>query len=294
MAHRAGFVNIIGNPNVGKSTLLNALLGEQLSITTPKAQTTRHRILGLLNGEDYQVVFSDTPGIINPGYALQESMMDFVRSSFEDADIFLFMTEPNETQLKDPVFFERLTKVEVPVMVLVNKIDLSDQQALEKVVTHWASLLPKAEIYPISALNKFNTPEVLQRILELLPESPAYFSKEQLSDRDERFFVSEMVREQILNHYGKEIPYAVQVEVEEFKEEEKIIRVRAIIYVERDTQKGIIIGHQGKMIKRMGTDARKKMEQFFKKKIFLEVFVKVRKNWRQSEEQLKRFGYNRK
>ncbi len=289
--HKAGYVNIVGNPNVGKSTLMNAFLGENLSITTPKAQTTRHRILGLLNGEDYQVVFSDTPGIIQPGYALQESMMDFVNSTFEDADVFLMLTEANEKVLKDSRFIEKLQKTDIPVLLLVNKIDLTNQADLEKVVAFWKEQLPKAEIHPISALNNFNTEVVLDRILELLPESPPYFSKEELSDKDERFFVSEMVREQILKIYDKEIPYAVQVEAEEFKEEENIIRIRAIIYVERDTQKGIVIGHQGKMIKRTGTDARKRMEEFFKKKVFLELFVKVRKNWRSNEDQLKRFGY---
>lgn len=289
--HKSGYVNIIGNPNVGKSTLMNSFLGENLSITTPKAQTTRHRILGLLNGDEYQVVFSDTPGIIQPGYALQESMMDFVNSTFEDADIFLMLTEPNEKILKDARFIEKLQKIEVPVLLIVNKIDLTTQEDLEKVVEFWKEQLPKAEIYPVSALNSFNTEVVLDRILELLPESPPYFSKEELSDKDERFFVSEMIREQILRIYDKEIPYAVQVEAEEFKEEERIIKIRATIYTERDTQKGIIIGHQGKMIKRTGTDARKRMEAFFKKKVFLELFVKVRKNWRSNEDQLKRFGY---
>ncbi len=289
--HKSGYVNIIGNPNVGKSTLMNSFLGEDLSIMTPKAQTTRHRILGLLNDENYQIVFSDTPGIIQPGYALQEHMMDFVQSTFEDADIFLFLTEPTEKPIKDERFLQKLQDSKVPVLLIINKIDLTDQQTLEKVVAHWGKQLPNAEIYPISALNDFNTEVLLDRILELLPEGPAYFSKEELSDKDERFFVSEMIREQMLKIYSKEIPYAVQVEVEEFKEEEKIIRIRSIIYVERDTQKSIVIGHQGKMIKRTGTDARIRMEAFFKKKVFLELFVKVRKNWRQSEDQLKRFGY---
>ncbi|WP_417599956.1 GTPase Era [Owenweeksia hongkongensis] len=289
--HKSGYVNIIGNPNVGKSTLMNSFLGEDLSIMTPKAQTTRHRILGLLNDENYQIVFSDTPGIIQPGYALQEHMMDFVQSTFEDADIFLFLTEPTEKPIKDERFLQKLQNSKVPVLLIINKIDLTDQQTLEKVVAHWGEQLPNAEIYPISALNDFNTEVLLDRILELLPEGPAYFSKEELSDKDERFFVSEMIREQMLKIYSKEIPYAVQVEVEEFKEEEKIIRIRSIIYVERDTQKSIVIGHQGKMIKRTGTDARIRMEAFFKKKVFLELFVKVRKNWRQSEDQLKRFGY---
>lgn len=289
--HKSGYVNIIGNPNVGKSTLMNSFLGEDLSITTPKAQTTRHRILGLLNSEDYQIVFSDTPGIIKPGYALQEHMMDFVESTFEDADVFLFLTEPNEKPLKDDRFLKKLQGAKVPVLLIINKIDLTEQAELEKVVVHWQELLPSAEIYPVSALNNFNTDVLLDRILELLPEAPAYFSKDDLSDKDERFFVSEMVREAILKNYKKEIPYAVQVEVEEFKEEETIIRIRSTIYVERDTQKGILIGHQGNMIKRMGTDARKRMEGFFKKKVFLDLFVKVRKNWRQNEDQLRRFGY---
>lgn len=289
--HKSGYVNIIGNPNVGKSTLMNSFLGEDLSITTPKAQTTRHRILGLLNSEDYQIVFSDTPGIIKPGYALQEHMMDFVESTFEDADVFLFLTEPNEKPLKDDRFLKKLQGAKVPVLLIINKIDLTEQAELEKVVEHWQELLPSAEIYPVSALNNFNTDVLLDRILELLPEAPAYFSKDDLSDKDERFFVSEMVREAILKNYKKEIPYAVQVEVEEFKEEETIIRIRSTIYVERDTQKGILIGHQGNMIKRMGTDARKRMEAFFKKKVFLDLFVKVRKNWRQNEDQLRRFGY---
>lgn len=289
--HKSGYVNIIGNPNVGKSTLMNSFLGEDLSIMTPKAQTTRHRILGLLNDENYQIVFSDTPGIIQPGYALQEHMMDFVESTFEDADVFLFLTEPSEKPLKDERFLKKLQNSKVPVLLIINKIDLTQQDELEKVVGHWQEILPTAEIYPVSALNHFNTDVLLQRILELLPEGPAYFSKDDLSDKDERFFVSEMVREAILKNYQKEIPYAVQVEVEEFKEEENIIRIRSTIYVERDTQKSIIIGHQGKMIKRTGTDARKRMEGFFKKKIFLDLFVKVRKNWRQNEDQLRRFGY---
>lgn len=281
----------MGNPNVGKSTLMNSFLGENLSITTPKAQTTRHRIMGLLNAEDYQVVFSDTPGIIQPGYALQESMMDFVHSTFEDADIFMMLTEPGEKALKDEVFKKKLLNLKVPLLLVVNKIDLTDQAALEQVVAFWQNELPNAEIFPVSAINNFNTEVLLDRILELLPESPPYFSKEDLSDKDERFFVSEMIREQILKNYSKEIPYAVQVEAEEFKEDDDIIRIRAVIYVERDTQKGIIIGHQGKMIKRTGTDARKRMEAFFKKKVFLDLFVKVRKNWRSNDDQLKRFGY---
>ncbi len=291
--HKSGYVNILGNPNVGKSTLLNALLGEKLSITTPKAQTTRHRILGLLNGEDYQVVFSDTPGIIQPAYALQESMMDFVSESFEDADIFLLMVEPEERELKDERFLKKLQQAEQPVLILINKIDLINQEKLEGLLDFWRERLPDAEIYPVSALSKFNTDNVKDRILELLPESPAYFSKEALSDRNERFFVSEMVREAILNNYSKEIPYAVEVDVEEFKEEDKIIHIRCNIFVERDTQKGIIIGHQGKKLKKTGTEARQRMESFFKKKVFLNLFIKVRKNWRQNDNELKRFGYKR-
>lgn len=291
--HKSGFVNILGNPNVGKSTLLNAFLGENLSITTPKAQTTRHRILGLLNDEDYQIVFSDTPGIIQPAYALQESMMESVNASFEDADIFLLMVEPEKVGLKDENFLNKLVKTDMPVLLLINKIDLIDQQKLENLVDFWREQLPKAEIYPISAMAKFNLESVKLRIIELLPESPPFFSKEELSDRNERFFVSEMVREAILNNYGKEIPYAVEVDVEEFKEEPEIIRIRSVIYVERDTQKGILIGHQGKMIRKTGTEARKKMEGFFKKKIFLDLRVKVRKNWRSSDQELKRFGYKR-
>lgn len=289
--HKAGFVSIIGNPNVGKSTLMNAFLGEDLSIMTPKAQTTRHRIMGLLNDENYQVVFSDTPGIIQPAYALQQSMMDFVNASFDDADLFLLLVEPEQIELKDGRFLEKLQKTEIPLLLLINKIDLIDQPRLEKLIDFWRERLPKAELYPIAALSRFNTQAVLQRILELLPESPPYFSKEELSDKNERFFVSEMIREQILKIYGKEIPYAVEVDVEDFKEEESIIKIRAVIYTERDTQKGIIIGHQGKMIKRTGTDARKRMEAFFKKKIFLDLFVKVRKDWRKNEAQLKKWGY---
>ncbi len=289
--HKAGYVNIIGNPNVGKSTLMNALIGEQLSITTPKAQTTRHRILGIYNEERMQIVFSDTPGVIRPAYALQESMMDFVRATFEDADVFLYMTEPGDKQLKDPELFARLSRIKTPLLLLINKIDASSQEALEEAVAHWKETLPNAEILPMSALNRFNIDVLLRRLKELLPDSPPFFDKENLSDRNERFFVSEMVREQILTHYKKEIPYAVEVEVESFKEEEIIIRIQAIIYVERETQKGIIIGHQGKMIKKVGIGARKRMEDFFKKQVHLELFVKVRKDWRSKEEQLKRFGY---
>lgn len=289
--HRAGYVNIVGNPNVGKSTLLNALLGEQLSITTPKAQTTRHRILGLLNGEDYQIVFSDTPGIIQPAYALQERMMDFVHSTFEDADVFLYLVEPGIRSLKDERVYLKLKTIKEPVFIILNKIDTIDQERLEEEVNFWHSEFPEAPILPMSALQNFNTDRLLDRLKELLPESPPYYDKNDLSDRNERFFVEEMVREQILLNYSKEIPYAVEVEVEEFKEEESIIRIRANIYTERNTQKGIIVGAGGKMIKKTGTGARKKMETFFKKKVFLDLFVKVRKDWRSNDRDLNRFGY---
>tara|TARA_R110002050_G_scaffold99409_2_gene206072 strand:- start:521 stop:1414 length:894 start_codon:yes stop_codon:yes gene_type:complete len=291
--HRAGYVTIIGNPNVGKSTLLNALLGEQLSIITPKAQTTRHRILGMLNGDDYQIVFSDTPGIIKPAYAMQEGMMDFVRASFEDADVFLYLVEPGIRSLKDDELFEKLKRVEMPLFIIVNKIDKIDQDQLEKEVNYWHEQFPNAAILPLSALKKVNVDMLKERLSSMLPLNPPFFDKEDLSDKSERFFVEEMVREQILLNYSKEIPYAVEVEVEEFKEEETIIRIRANIYTERNTQKGIIVGAQGSMIKKTGTGARKRMEIFFKKKVFLDLFVKVRKNWRSNDADLKRFGYKR-
>lgn len=291
--HRAGYVTIIGNPNVGKSTLLNALLGEQLSIITPKAQTTRHRILGMLNGDDYQIVFSDTPGIIKPAYAMQEGMMDFVKASFEDADVFLYLVEPGIRSLKDDELFEKLKRVEMPLFIIVNKIDKIDQDQLEKEVNYWHEQFPDAAILPLSALKKVNVDMLKEKLSSMLPLNPPFFDKEDLSDKSERFFVEEMVREQILLNYSKEIPYAVEVEVEEFKEEETIIRIRANIYTERNTQKGIIVGAQGSMIKKTGTGARKRMEVFFKKKVFLDLFVKVRKNWRSNDADLKRFGYKR-
>jgi GTP-binding protein Era len=291
--HRAGYVTIIGNPNVGKSTLLNAILGEQLSIITPKAQTTRHRILGMLNGDDYQIVFSDTPGIIKPAYAMQEGMMDFVKASFDDADVFLYLVEPGIRSLKDDDLFERLKKVPEPLFIIVNKIDKIDQEQLEKEVNYWHEQFPDASILPLSALKKVNVDMLKERLSAMLPESPPFFDKEDLSDKSERFFVEEMVREQILLNYSKEIPYAVEVEVEEFHEEETIIRIRANIYTERNTQKGIIVGAQGSMIKKTGTGDRKKMEIFFKKKVFLDLFVKVRKNWRSNDTDLRRFGYKR-
>lgn len=291
MKHKAGFVNIIGNPNVGKSTLMNALVGERLSIITSKAQTTRHRILGIVNSEDYQVVFSDTPGIINPAYELQESMMDFVKTAFEDADVLIYMVETGEKGLKSEAFFEKIKKVKVPVLLLLNKIDQSSQIDLENQVSYWKETLPNAEIHPISALENFNIQTVMDRIVKLLPVSPPFYPKDQLTDKPERFFVNETIREKILMHYKKEIPYSVEIVTEEFKEEPKIIRIRAVIMVERETQKGIIIGHKGAALKRVGTEARKDLEKFFAKKIFLDLYVKVNKNWRSSNSQLKKFGY---
>jgi GTP-binding protein Era len=291
MKHKAGFVNIIGNPNVGKSTLMNSLVGERLSIITSKAQTTRHRILGIVNTEDYQIVFSDTPGIINPAYELQESMMDFVKTAFEDADILVYMVETGEKELKNEAFFEKIKTVDIPVLLLLNKIDQSSQSELEAQVKHWEETLPNAEIHPISALENFNIDTVMARIVSLLPECPPYYPKDQLTDKPERFFVNETIREKILLHYKKEIPYSVEIETEEFREEPNLIRIRSVIMVERDTQKGIIIGHKGTALKRVGTEARKDLEKFFLKKIFLDLHVKVNKNWRSSTSQLKRFGY---
>lgn len=293
-AHRSGFVNIVGNPNVGKSTLMNALVGERLSIITSKAQTTRHRILGILNGEDFQMVISDTPGIIRPAYALQESMMGFVRTALEDADVLVYMVEIGQKGLKDEAFLERIRQSRVPVLLLINKIDTSDQQTLEAQVAYWQELLPRAEIFPVSALEGFNLQPVLDRILELLPEGPPYFPKDQLTDRPERFFVSEIIREKILKHYKKEVPYSVEVEVESFEETGELIRIGAVIMVERDSQKGIIIGHKGAALKRVGTEARKDLETFFDKKVYLELFVKVNKDWRSDSRQLRRFGYDPK
>lgn len=292
--HKAGFVNIIGNPNVGKSTLMNAFVGEKLSIITSKAQTTRHRILGIVNGEDFQMILSDTPGIIKPAYELQESMMDFVKSAFDDADVLLYMVEIGEQELKDGAFFRKITNSKIPVLLLLNKIDKSDQQQLEAQVQLWTEKVPNAEIYPVSALEGFNVREIFNRIIELLPESPAFYPKDQLTDKPERFFVNETIREKILMHYKKEIPYAVEIDTEEFFEEEHIIRMRAVIMVERETQKGIIIGHKGAALKRVGVEARKDLELFFGKQVHLELYVKVNKNWRSDQKQLKRFGYNQK
>ncbi|WAC01694.1 GTPase Era [Lacinutrix neustonica] len=292
MAHKAGFVNIIGNPNVGKSTLMNAFVGEKLSIITSKAQTTRHRILGIVNGEDFQVILSDTPGIIKPAYELQASMMDFVKSAFDDADVLIYMVEIGEQELKDEAFFKKITNAKIPVLLLLNKIDKSNQEQLETQVQLWAEKVPNAEIIAISALEGFNVRAVFDRIIELLPESPAYYPKDQLTDKPERFFINETIREKILMHYKKEIPYAVEIDTEEFFEEENIIRVRSVIMVERETQKGIIIGHKGSALKRVGVEARKDLEKFFGKQMHLELYVKVNKNWRSDQRQLRRFGYN--
>lgn len=294
MAHKAGFVNIIGNPNVGKSTLMNAFVGERLSIITSKAQTTRHRILGIVNGEDFQMILSDTPGIIKPAYELQASMMDFVKSAFEDADVLIYIVEIGEEGLKDEAFLKKIENSEVPVLLLLNKIDKSHQDQLEEQVKYWSEKVPTAEIHPISALEGFNVAEVFNRIIELLPESPAFYPKDTLTDKPERFFVNEIIREKILMHYKKEIPYSVEIETGEFFEEEKIIRMRSVIMVERDTQKGIIIGHKGAALKRVGVEARKDLEKFFGKQVHLELYVKVNKNWRSDARQLKRFGYTDK
>ena len=292
MSHKAGFVNIIGNPNVGKSTLMNAFVGERLSIITSKAQTTRHRILGIVNGDNFQVILSDTPGIIKPAYEMQESMMNFVKSAFEDADILIYMVEIGEQDLKDEAFFKKIIHAEIPILLLLNKIDTSDQIHLEEQVAYWTAKVPNAEIFPISALQNFNVKEVFNRIIDLLPESPAYYPKDQLTDKPERFFVNETIREKILLHYKKEIPYSVEIETEEFFEDENIIRIRALIMVERDTQKGIIIGHKGEALKRVGVEARADLEKFFGKQIHIEMYVKVNKNWRSNTNMLKRFGYN--
>lgn len=294
MEHKAGFVNIIGNPNVGKSTLMNAFVGERLSIITSKAQTTRHRILGIVNGDDFQVILSDTPGIIKPAYEMQKSMMDFVKSAFEDADVLLYMVEIGEKELKDEDFFNKIIHAKIPVLLLLNKIDKSNQEQLEEQIALWKEKVPNAEIYPISALENFNVKEVFARILELLPASPAYYPKDALTDKPERFFVNETIREKILLNYDKEIPYAVEIETEEFLEDEKIIRIRSVIMVERDTQKGIIIGHKGAALKNVGVQARADLEKFFGKQIHIELYVKVNKDWRSNTFQLRRFGYNQK
>ena len=289
--HKSGYVSIVGNPNVGKSTLVNALMGRNLSITTPKAQTTRHRILGLINGDNHQLVLSDTPGIIKPAYEMQNSMMDFVIESLVDADVLVYMISIEEKKIKDEALVERIKNFKMPLFVLINKIDTSSQEELENIVQEWAAVFPKAKIIPISALTGFFVPELLQMLIELLPESPPYFPKDQLSDKPERFFVNESIRKSILQHYDKEIPYAVEVVTESFKEEDQIIRIRAVILVERETQKGIIIGHKGEQLKKVGMSARKDLASFFGKKIHIELYVKVEKNWRSNSQQLKRFGY---
>ena len=294
MPHKAGFVNIIGKPNVGKSTLMNAMIGKNLSIITSKAQTTRHRILGIVNGEDFQVVFSDTPGLISPGYKLQEYMLKFARSAFTDADIILYVTDIEDGTENAGEMIGHLNKLKIPLLILINKIDLSNEAAVNTLINDWQTAVPAATIIPISALEKFNLERIFTLILESLPESPPFYPKDELTDKSERFFVSEIIREKILLNYQQEVPYAVEVEVESFKESDKIINIRTIINVERESQKGILIGHQGKALKKVGSMARADMEKFFEKKIFLEMFVKVKKDWRNDERILKQFGYNPK
>lgn len=289
--HKAGFVNIVGNPNVGKSTLMNLLVGERISIATFKAQTTRHRIMGILNTDDMQIVFSDTPGVLKPNYKLQESMLNFSESALTDADVLLYVTDTIEKPDKNSEFMEKVLKLDIPVLLLINKIDLTNQENLIKLVDEWHEMLPKAEIIPISAKAKFNVDAVMKRIKSLLPDSPPYFGKDQWTDKPARFFVTEIIREKILLYYDKEIPYSVEVVVEKFKEEAKSIHINTVIYVERESQKGIIIGHQGKALKKVSTEARKTLEHFFQKSIYLETFVKVDKDWRNSDKELKNFGY---
>ncbi len=289
--HKAGFVNIVGNPNVGKSTLMNALVGEKISIITSKAQTTRHRILGIVNGEDFQIVYSDTPGVLKPNYKLQESMLNFSNSALTDADVVLYVTDVVENADKNADFLEKVKKQKSPVLLVINKIDQSNQKDLEKLVAQWHETLPDAEIIPISALNNFNLDYLLKRIKSLLPDSPPFFEKDALTDKPARFFVTEIIREKILTNYDKEVPYSVEVVVEQFKEDNHLIRINTVIYVERDSQKGIIIGQGGKMLKKIGMEARKDIEAFFEKKVFLELFVKVEKDWRNKDKKLKEFGY---
>lgn len=292
--HKSGFVNIVGNPNVGKSSLMNLFVGERISIATFKAQTTRHRIMGILNDAETQVVFSDTPGVLQPSYGLQQSMLAFSESALQDADVLLYVTDPVEKVDKNADFLAKVAQMEVPVLVLINKIDLTDEAHLVELVEQWHERLPKAEIIPVSALAKFNIEPVMKRIRELLPESPPYFEKDQLTDKPARFFVSEIIREKILLYYDKEIPYSVEVGIESFQEDATHIHINTVIYVERDSQKGIIIGHQGKALKKVMTEARKSLERFFGKSIYLEAFVKVDKDWRNSEKELNLFGYNPK
>lgn len=292
MKHKSGFVSIVGNPNVGKSTLMNGLVGEKLSIITSKMQTTRHRIKGIVNGDDFQIIYSDTPGILKPNYKLQESMLKFVDSALVDADVILYVTDVFERWDKNEEYLKKLQDTNTPILLVINKIDISDQETVNQLIKDWQERLPNAEILVISALRKFNLNYIFDRIVELLPAAPPYFEKDQLTDKSERFFVQEIIREKILVHYKKEIPYSVEIEVEEFKEEEDIIHIRAIIHVVRSSQKGIIIGHQGLGLRRVGTEARKDMEEFFGKKIFLKTFVKVNKDWRDKDNQLRNFGYN--
>ncbi len=289
--HKSGFVNIVGNPNVGKSTLMNALVGERISIITQKAQTTRHRIMGIVNGDDFQIVYSDTPGVLKPNYRLQASMLNFSRSALVDADILLYVTDVYDSIDKNADFLEKVKHNAAPVLLVINKIDLTNQEGLVALVEKWKNVLPQAEIYPVSAKEKFNVDRLFKRIKELLPESPPFFEKDQLTDKPARFFVDEIIREKILLNYDKEIPYSVEVVVEQFKEEEKLIRINAVIYVERESQKGIIIGRGGKSLKKVGSEARHDLEVFFDKKIFLELFVKVEKDWRNKESKLRSFGY---
>ncbi len=290
--HKSGFVSIVGNPNVGKSTLMNALVGKDLSIITAKAQTTRHRILGIINGDEFQMILSDTPGVIKPAYEMQASMMNFVKAALIDGDVLIYLVSPKETELKDQNLFEKIRTTKVPLLILINKIDLVTQETLEICVNYWQNKFPKASVYPISALTGFFVPELLEILIGLLPKSPAYFPKDQLTDKPERFFVNEAIREQILERYTREVPYAIEVVTESFIENSKIIKIRAIIMVERETQKGIIIGHKGNALKKVGIGARKTLETFFGKQIHIELYVKVSKNWRTNTQQLKRFGYN--
>ncbi|MDR0422753.1 MAG: GTPase Era [Proteiniphilum sp.] len=289
--HRSGFVNIVGNPNVGKSTLMNRLVGEKISIITAKTQTTRHRIIGIVNTVDYQVVYSDTPGVLRPNYKLQESMLNFSLSALNDADVLLYVTDVVEKIDKNDGFLNRVQRLDLPVLLLINKIDRTNQEELEMMVAQWQKLLPQAEIYPVSALNNFSVDIVQNRVLELLPESPPYFEKDALTDKPARFFVTEIIREKALLIYRKEIPYSIEVVVEEFEEEDDMIRIRAVVLVERDSQKGIVIGHRGESLKRLGTMARKDIQRFFEKKVFLQLYVKVEKDWRNRDNMLKTFGY---
>ena len=292
--HKAGFVNIVGNPNVGKSTLMNALVGEKISIITSKAQTTRHRILGIVNGEDFQIVYSDTPGVLKPNYKMQEAMLEFSKSALTDADVLLYVTDVVDRPEKNAKFVKMVNASSAPVILVINKIDQIDQEQLEKKVEEWKNIIPRAELLPLAALHKFNLEPLLRRIKELLPESPPFFDKDQLTDKPARFFVTEIIREKILLNYDKEIPYSVEVEVERFKEEENIIRINALIYVERDSQKGIIIGKGGKSLKHIGIEARKDIEAFFDKQVYLELYVKVEKDWRSKDDKLRQFGYEQK